>query len=537
MPLSLNDQIYFDFLAQIETTLSSKNDLDVAIYHSGIALVASKRLGLSTLDEYGVFDDDGKEVVQQSREAKITINLEKMAAQQIDPNHFKQFSLRDQLILESARNFALQKVLAKYRGTQQPPMTQQALDELIQRQQARVIMDLTLKLRSKRVMTTSKSYELHLEAKDGLNMGHHLFTGTNISISPGPQIKAPPHDLYDAETRLEAFFYQLEKNKIHHIFAIGHVFPYFPQDGEDLARLLLKTHVSLEDFCNYFIPGPDGFVKLPAPRFANFKIESKIISKVDRITVYEIRVNDGPAIQVHHYPLRDKQPLDLTDAELTHVKSTQNPAQKILTHCRAGRGRSAQLAYVLAALTDKFNANRGTPERGTTQLADMRTDITGGPKTHQFVETEMQEKYLMGLEGKLYGDLPARPHANGSEFIKLLMCIFKEEIEAFVEADGPFVTERGLLSVDSLSGKRMQQIEFIELYHKLSEAQNETEAKAIAEEAKQLACVSETFEGLFTFNEQYLYWDRLIARAKACGKSDHPLGNHKLLFGNCCKKI
>ncbi|MCW8399001.1 hypothetical protein OQJ26_09385 [Legionella sp. PATHC038] len=412
-----------DFLVRLSQVFADPEKISLSVFDRALAWVATpsgkKVLSLYELDAYGVFKPDGS--INQTVADKFGIEFDKQRiATRLDGyGSLKHLTMREKIIFESAistviidlSSLSYMKLMSVQDGidslagknderSKKRKLQLEAELELIRSHQPDKGLDKEvfadfwpprdIKLKN------PLSMELSGPAQQMIGGGYYRFKDTNVSISPGPHSSrattpesAPEH--YDPKRDIAVFLDNLRLNKVAHVFAMGRTFPYFPQDGfED--RKILEDRVLEEDFINYFIPDENGKVKLPdLPELMDLQVNSHPIKKVGRFITYEISINGSQPIQVHHFPIRDKQPLEFTSEELAYVQEigkTTPPEQNIHTHCRGGKGRSAQVAYLLASLNPKYS-QLTHQER----LAQMRSEKT--PQSiREFVETPIQEQYV-----------------------------------------------------------------------------------------------------------------------------------------------
>lgn len=502
MPKSLKEQMHDDFLLFLQNILRDKKKLDIAVKDRKSASLDEKPIGISTLDAAGIFNEDGEINRSRSKDANITFEDEgRLSMSEYD---LKSLSFRERLLLDSAISSAHNALISKYSSKLNEVVNDEELltefKDTYKQTPKIVIKELKHAFprdgnpRKYHLMTSHDHYLPHASILQAINHGFYSFKNTNVIISPGP-ISVMEEGSDEDDRKLSRFYHNLKENKVTHIFAIGRVFPYHPQDGMDERRDVLRDIVSQEDFSNYFIPEMDGKVKLPSPDYDDFKVTSKAIEKVGRITTYEISINNGAPIQIHHLPLNDKQPLELSDDELAYVQHIQRLTprdQNLLTHCRGGRGRSAQMAYILSANTPTY-----ATARGEAQLRAMRVEKCGDETSSSFVETEIQKQYLSDIAPKLSSPIDAYQKESSTTFdtYVLLDSLFREEIERVNHRLGELIpANHSLIGVNTLSPEARDYAKLFEKYHELNLAMTEEALFAILKEAQALSCVSEIFK-------------------------------------------
>ncbi|WP_419418578.1 hypothetical protein ACNVED_08410 [Legionella sp. D16C41] len=527
MRQNLKEEMEADFLNFLKEILTNKEKLDIAVRdRKSVVLLHDKdkvglgarkdpqfptklerEIGLLALDSAGIFNDKGEINSSRLKEAGIVINQ----SQNIE-TYKKNMSLRESLILDAAISSAHEKLVKKYKPyvenlkdlQDDNPQDNCAIlvdfDNIIQsitKEVTRELLASSLKENKNHIMTSKTGYTVNPYILQRLNRGFYNFKNTNIIISPGPVVTTEEGE---GNRKLSFFYNNLTKNKVKHVFSIGRVFPYYPRAG-DKTREIISEVVMPEDFSNYFIPDVNGIVRLPSPAYDDFKVNSKVIEKVGRITTYEISINGGAPIQIHNLPLHDKQPLELTVSELAYVRQIQKitPSdQKILTHCRGGKGRSAQVAYIL-------NSNPAQPvseEDNNPKLKAMRLEKCGDQDSRHFVETRVQEEYLENLDEKTY-DLEllkaTRLSSNPRVFdiYLTLDLLFREEIKRVEEQINTLPYFKGLVTVDKLSPYQKEYIKLLELYHKLQETSDLKEMLKLFKRAQNLSYISSKFKNIF----------------------------------------
>ncbi|WP_454783380.1 hypothetical protein [Legionella sp. WA2022007384] len=382
-----------EFLRRLDQILLDPNQIDKAVFDGKFVKIKSTSrsesyLSLRELDAYGVFNADGSINKAIATQYGITFDENRIRTR-LKSKFNKLLSLREMLVLESA----LSAVEQEYTKSNRPSMGL-----------AKEGLEYFWPNNSFKLLKNPLSMELSGPARNMFGMGYFKFEDTNISISPGPKAaksltnpQAP--ESYELDQDIAGYLNHLLHNNITHVFAMGRVLPYYPQDGLSEDRTIAKGQI-IDDFYNYFIPDVNGNVILPdIPELKNLHVTSIPINKVGRFITYEISINGNKPIQVHHFPIRDKQPLELTEEELAYVKEIgQLPEQNIHTHCRGGKGRSAQIAYILASLNEKYS--KLTPEK---RLAAMRAEKTPD-HNKSFVETDIQERHIARIEPSIQQD-------------------------------------------------------------------------------------------------------------------------------------
>lgn len=323
------------------------------------------------------------------------------------------------------------------------------------------------------------------------------FPDTDVYISAGPYHADP-------ERSLSRFLDELSTHKIGHIFAIGRTYGYYYQNHVD--GLTYDNRLMIADFNNYFVSNKDGQVILPNELSKQYKIKSKLIKKVGRITTYEIAVNNttthnNSTIQVHHYSLADVQPLKLTNDELKYVieiGSETSDSQKILTHCAGGKGRSAQIAYILASQYEKY---KHLPQKK--RLEKMREERTGNKDSKHFIQTTQQvagvQAALINIEDRPY----TKAETNALYAYQVVASLFQAEIERLDQEVGLTKTFDSTLGTDNaysirdikeFNGKQKQLIQLLTIYHTLS---TKEDIFKTLEQAQALDFVSASFKEAF----------------------------------------
>ncbi|MGM9453477.1 hypothetical protein ACTAZI_09100 [Legionella bozemanae] len=374
-----------NFLIRLGHILSAPNQIDKAVLERKVAKVkntfgASKFASLSELDAYGVFNSDGSINKNVAARYEITFD-ESQIKKRLESYGFKHLSLREMIIFESAIS-TLTSELTRETKKKTTGLAKQCFADFEPAALFRLANPLGM--------------ELAGPARQMLGMGYFKFKDTNISISSGPNSarslsSGKDSNPYRAEHDIARYLNNLLTNNVAHVFAMGRVFPYYPEDSKATSDTReIRKDAALNDFINYFIPDANGRVTLPdIPELENIHITSRPIRKVGRFITYEISINGNAPIQVHHLPLRDEQLLKLTPEELAYVQKvgqTTPSEQNIHTHCRKGTGSSAQIAYLLASLP-KYGKH--SPQE---RLAQMRAEKTPKGKPEYFIETDLQKE-------------------------------------------------------------------------------------------------------------------------------------------------
>lgn len=475
-----------EFLIRLGEQFADPNKLDKAVFDRQLAKIRSKTSSLRELDAYGVFNSDGSVNQEVARQYGIVFD-EGRVKERLLKCGFKHLSLREMLIFESViatvindlsdktnkDTVSLQYEEAALSGkTDQKSIdrVEEILDELmyITAHQPQKGLDKesfadfwplpSFKL------THPLSMELTGPAQQMLGMGYFKFKDTNVSISAGPHsaksLTDPENpEQYEAQRDIAHYLNNLRTNKVAHVFAMGRVFPYYPQDGVSKSRDIIKDQTLEQDFINYFIPDTDGNVKLPdIPELKDIHISSDPIKKVGRFITYEISINGSDPIQIHHFPIRDKQPLELTPEELAYVKEvskTTAPEKSIHTHCRGGKGRSAQIAYLLASLNPKYG-QLSHDER----LAQMRVEKTTSTDSMSFIETEFQKNYIEEAGYQIHEDISHPEKGANLERYVIYGALLKQEIDKYIQQKG--------MPEKRVNDENKEFIELMEKYQELS---------------------------------------------------------------------
>ncbi|MGQ3890067.1 hypothetical protein ACQUW5_13680 [Legionella sp. CNM-1927-20] len=482
-----------NFLTQLSKILSDPNKLDKAVFERGfgsithnhlslttdtkqrkkkwVELITPRSLSLRELDAYGVFNSDGSINQEVATQYGINFQEEKIKTK-AEEYGFKHLSFREMLILVSAVNTVFNDFSIN------PEIAEICFDDFSPPSLFRFKHPLSM--------------ELAGPAREMLGRGYFKFNGTNISISPGPNsarsLSTSNPQLYEAHRDIAGYLNNLLANDVAHVFVMGRILPYYPQasDGERQIR----TDVILNDFINYFIPDANGHVILPdIPELKDIQITSRPLKKVGRFITYEISINGSNPIQVHHFPIRDKQPLELTEAELAYVKEisqTTPPQQNIHAHCRGGKGRSAQIAYLLASLTPTYS-KLSHEER----LAQMRDEKALKRKPEYFIETPLQKDYAKDSGYLIQEDLSSEiTHDVHMELYILYGTFLRQEINRNLQ----LVT----LPEKEVEKEHEPILELIEKYQELSSISFNDLSKWVDEVCKN-SLVSESTKNLFTF--------------------------------------
>lgn len=416
-----------EFLTRLGQICSDPDKIDKAVLNRKIAKIESisgtksQYASLRELDAYGVFNSDGSVNTAVADQYGITFD-ESQIKTRLKSTRFNRLSAREMLIFESV----IGTVEQEYVSSQQPSKG------LAIACFADFWPSNTFKL-----LKNHLSMELTGPARQMLGGGYFKFNDTNISISPGPNsarsLTDPEHpELYEEQHDIAGYLDNLLKNNVAHVFAMGRVLPYYPQEGFD-KRLIVKREI-IDDFINYFIPDVNGRVRLPdIPELKGIHITSRPIQKIGRFITYEISINGHNPIQVHHFPIRDKQPLELTPEELAYVKKvaqTTPHEQNVHTHCRGGKGRSAQIAYLLASLNPKYGQFKHEP-----RLAQIRAEKTPADEPKYFIETPLQEGYIEEVGYSIQKDLSSEAalEDEDSEIYFIYGTLLKQEIDKHLQ--------------------------------------------------------------------------------------------------------
>ncbi|KTD44356.1 hypothetical protein [Legionella parisiensis] len=420
------------FLIRLGQLLSDPNKMDKAVLEGNVAKIKdtfgkSKSASLRELDAYGVFNADGS--INKDIAARYQITFaEHQIKTRLESYGFKHLSLREMIIFESAIRSVINDLSHdQHINSNQPSkgLAKQCFADFLPPTMFRLANPLGM--------------ELTGPTRQMIGMGYLKFKDANVSMSPGPSAarSLTPEtnpELYEAEHDIARYLTNLLTNNVAHVFAVGRVFPYYPQ--EDSGKREIRTDEALNDFINYFIPDANGRVTLPdIPELEDIHITSRPIKKVGRFITYEISINGSAPIQVHHFPLRDKQPLELTPQELSYVKKigqSTPPEQNIHAHCRKGKGRSAQIAYLLASLNPKYG-QLNSEER----LAQMRAEKTPRGKPEYFIETDLQEDYIE-KDGYLIqenndSEIPLEEEEENLELYLVYGTLLKQEIDQLLQ--------------------------------------------------------------------------------------------------------
>ena len=321
------------------------------------------------------------------------------------------------------------------------------------------------------------------------------FPDTPVHISSGPL-----HSDVEKNRDIPTYLKYLTDNKVKHVFAVGNVFDYYPQDGSDENHpIIIDSNNRIDaDFTNYFLPDAEGKVQLPV-EMAGYTICSTAVIKVGRIVSYQITINNGEPILVHHYPLRDKQPLNLTAEEFSYIKTIQINSNQghIVTHCRGGRGRSGQFAAIF--LNAYYSYSSLSPGQA---LERMRLQRTGKPDSKEFIETKLQEEYISSLKDQAI--VPYKPVDN--YFLAIYGEVERLLREELSKLEAPTILKDGMEalrvnSVDTnapeyqaLQNKLVHYGALTEIYHGLSTKKATRELFAALLEAQNSPIASKAFK-------------------------------------------
>ncbi|KTD21435.1 hypothetical protein [Legionella israelensis] len=494
-----------EFLSRLVKKFSDPDQIDKAVLDQHVAKIKTplgntSNASLRELDAYGVFNPDGSLNESVAQQFEITFDIGRIKPR-LESYGFKHLSFREMIVFESAIGTVINELSSE---TFKKIMTlQDELDTLLQKNDPKSqnrkeeIEDELEYIKSHQPskglarqsladiwpptllrLTTPLSMDLSGPARQRIGMGYFKFKDTNVSISPGPNsakslIPAENPELYEAHHDIARYFNNLLKNNVAHVFAMGRVLPYYPQEGFN-ERAIIKEQIVEEDFINYFIPDANGRVILPdIPELKDVYITSQPIKKVGRFFTYEISINGNDPIQIHHFPIRDKQPLELTTEELAYVKEigqTTPPEQNIHTHCRGGKGRSAQIAYLLASLNPNY-----TQLSHKQRLTQMRAEKTDGLK-REFIETPLQKGYISETGYLIHEDI-GREAPLEDENIELYVIygtLLKQEIDTLLRQIG--IPKRGLIRP-----KHQALLELMEKYQELSSIPSDQLKKWITE--------------------------------------------------------
>ncbi|KTD02915.1 hypothetical protein [Fluoribacter gormanii] len=454
-PAQISKQTQFEerekqeFLRQLDKILSDPNQMDKAVLDGKIAKIKNtsrsefNNLSLRELDAYGVFNADGSLNTSVATEYGIKFD-ESRVQTRLKSSRFKEkLSFREKLILESA----LCAVEQEYIKSNKPSkgLAEECLNYFWPNK-----FFIFLK--------NPLSMELSGPARDMFGMGYFKFKDTNISISPGPYaakslIPSENPELYQVDHDIAGYLNHLLRNNVTHVFAMGRVLPYHPKEG--IGDRKLRKDKVVDDFINYFIPDANGRVRLPdVPELKDVHITSRPIKKVGRFITYEISINGSNPIQIDHFPIHDKQPLELTPEELSYVKKIgQLPEQNIHTHCRGGKGRSAQIAYILASLNPKYS--RLNPKQ---RLAQMRAEKTTADELQSFIETPLQETHIESIEDSIQKGTSSEAVSEDKHFEIYIIygTLLKQLIDQYTQ------------KIDSLTEENKARLELMEKYQTLS---------------------------------------------------------------------
>ncbi|CAM3004043.1 Dot/Icm secretion system substrate [Legionella steigerwaltii] len=400
-----------EFLIQLGKQLTNPDKIDKVVLDKEIAKIKStfgtyKFASLRELDAYGVFNADGSINKVIATQYEIQFDEPKIK-KRLEFYGLKHLSFREMIIFESVISSVIRDLTSE--NTKKALMLEAELHNLA---------DWDPNLRSRRhaikteleyvkshppgkglaracfaefgsaskefKLTHPLSMELAGPAKQMVGMGYFKFKDINVSISPGPYsarslTPSKNPELYEPQRDIARYLNNLLTNNVTHVFAMGRVRPYAPmQEGLE------------HDFINYFIPDAHGRVTLPnIPELKDINITSRPIEKVGRFITYEISINGSNPIQIHHFPIQDKQPLKLAPEELAYVKNvgtTASVGENIHTHCRDGKGCSRQIAYLLTSLNPQYKqANHAE------LIAQMSTE-----KAAAFLEEDLELYVIYG---------------------------------------------------------------------------------------------------------------------------------------------
>ncbi|WP_259331259.1 hypothetical protein [Legionella bozemanae] len=416
-----------EFLIRLSQMLSDPNKIDKAVLERKVAKVkntfgASKFASLYELDAYGVFNPDGSINKDVAAEYEITFN-ESQIKTRLESYGFKHISLREMIIFESALH-AVTNELTRETKKKTTGLARECFAGFRPPALFRLANPLSM--------------ELAGPTRQMVNMGYFKFKDTNISISPGPNSSSsftsvPNSDSYEAERDIARYLNNLLTNNVAHVFAMGRVFPYYPQNPKETSdKREIRTDAALNDFINYFIPDANGQVTLPnIPELEDIHIMSRPIKKVGRFITYEISINGNAPIQVHHFPLRNEQPLVLTEDELAYIQKvsqTTLPEHNIHAHCRKGTNSSAQIAYLLASLNPKYRQLSRKE-----QLVQMRAEKTPHGKPEYFIETDLQQDYVEKASESLLRGHIAFLEDEDMEIYIVYGILLKQEIDQLLQ--------------------------------------------------------------------------------------------------------
>ncbi|MCW8409617.1 hypothetical protein OQJ13_11610 [Legionella sp. PATHC035] len=365
-----------EFWVQLAKQLSNPGRVDKVVLDKEIAKIKStfgtyKFASLRELEAYKVFNADGS--VNKSIAAQYEIQFEEnRIKKRLESYGLKHLSFREMIIFESVISSVIHDLTTA--NSKKEMMLEDELKSLAndwgpnsrsRKEAIKKELDYVRSHTPKKglakecfaefgeaakefKLTDPLSMELAIPAKQMVGMGYFKLKDINVSISPGPYsarslIPAKSSEVYEPQRDIARFLNNLLTNNVTHVFAMGRVFPYAQmQGGLD------------KDFIDYFIPDANGRVTLPhLPELKDTHITSRPIEKVGRFITYEISINGSKPIQVHHFPIQEKQPLKFTREELAYVEKVGKntlPEQNIHTHCRDGKGSSTQIADLLRAL-------------------------------------------------------------------------------------------------------------------------------------------------------------------------------------------
>lgn len=481
-----------NFLSRLVNKFLDPQELDKAVFSQHVATIKTPSANTSAaslreLDAYGVFHPDGSLNEAVAKQFEIIFDSGRIKSR-LESLGFKHLSFREMIVFEAAIATVIHELASE--SFEKVMTLQDELKTLLQKhdpksQTRKAAIEVELEdinshqrgngLARKSLselgspkqlrLTTPLSMELSDPARQRMGMGYFKFKKTNISISPGPnsaQSHTPAEHAKYHETQhnIATYLNHLLSNHVAHVFAMGRILPYHPQDGGN-NRAIIKNKIVANDFINYFIPDADGHVRLPEmSELKDVQISSRPIRKVGRCLTYEISINGNAPIHIHHFPIRDKQPLDLTTQELAYVKQigqTTSSEQVIHTHARYGKGRSAQMAYLLAS----FNPHdiQLSPQQ---RLMQMRAEKTGGQEK-AFIETPLQEAYIQDAERLIHEDSVGESalEDDNIELYFIYATLLKQEIDKHLR-------QIGLPKQKLIKPEHQALLELMEHYQELS---------------------------------------------------------------------
>ncbi len=509
------------FTAELRKILNSSELLDDAVCaREGICLKASP-IRLNEADSLGIFNPDGSLKIALCELIGIEVDLSRIE-HPMGCGGASEFSTREKIITDAAAFMARGAVAERYLS-EMPEYPTGPLDREVQEEFQtnlagyRDIIQEGPGAIIKQLEPYARSF---LQLKKRLNRDFFNFPDTTIHICAGPDEKC------DARS-LDTFLDNVLFADIKRIFAIGRVYPYHPQDGISEGRPIEREVVCERDFSNYFIPDINGAVVLPT-EFAKYAIESKAVGKVGRILSYAVTINGRPPILVHHYPLRDMQPLNLTQDELAFVRGVSEN-EKTLAHCRGGKSQSAQIAYILALKYEKYS-NLPFDER----LALMRSERGGADGfAGDFIATPFQEHYIRSLEQEaVVADASDRAFFDNFQLITL---IFEEELSQLEAVHGgldeTLAQYQGFPALDKFSESNQGYVALLEQYHALFNQTQSLQLFEILKAAQQSPVVSRSFKALTVLSsEGRLFLDYFFQKVAADVCEDSTPVNHTVLY-------